>query len=490
MTSSRKSAGPTAACRDVKDLYTAPARRMISRLAREFLDELLLTPIELLHHAASQKQYLDRRSKYQAAVEKAAMLQAPTAGENVGLRIRELYGLVDHVVHETATRLNGRPPARIDPATFGQFVAALRRSKISDIPDFYVNAALASHLSVARSWTDKMTRLHALNLGAGGDPSVVALLDAVVAEVVDNKAALREFIGASPSRGRFLETVVDLLLAPRAPVTTFDDGAWKLREMLATQPLPETRKSLIRQLHRGLKAKAPLDPAASPADLSAHLRLLAAASCDLEACGDHETRQLLGERLRRLLTIAAVTDVLRPLSSAAERLLRALEIHRQLENAPGRLQLMQYVDFVLSAERTRLTIGQDSDTVTAKLQRITRLHQALVASGEAGLGTHAAWLETLQADLIREDGLFERIAKAHPTPAACALALLDLCMADAFTSGKNLRAAQQQVRRHMSDERFAATLLRGAADRATQVQRLADLQEKLRRCGFANAGGV
>jgi hypothetical protein len=101
------------------------------------------------------------------------------------------------------------------------------------------------------------------------------------------------------------------------------------------------------------------------------------------------------------------------------------------------------------------------------------------------LSKHAEPLVTLQSDLVRDSKLFERVEREKPTPAARALVLLDLCAEGAFIQGANLRAAHAQIKRHMQDETFAATLLAGAEDKQTQAKRLSELHQKLLRSGLA-----
>src|SRR5690242_21380382 len=84
----------SAICREPADLYTPRSKRSIARLTREFLDHVKVTPTELLHSVALQKQYMDMGTAYQAAAQKAAMAQAQSANQNVQQRLRDLYGCV------------------------------------------------------------------------------------------------------------------------------------------------------------------------------------------------------------------------------------------------------------------------------------------------------------------------------------------------------------------------------------------------------------
>lgn len=479
-------------CRAPSDLYAANARRAIGRLCRDFLDGVMLTPTELLYSPEKQHQYLNRGTDYQAAVQKAAMAQAPAAKQNVAQRVRELYNVVDTAVRETAERLKGKTPEPIDPKTFAEFIIASRKAELTETRDFYVNVALTAHLADAKTWTEKIERLRIIADNVTDAALVMPLVDDILSEIVASKTALRELFGPAETLGRSIEMTADLLMAPRPAALTLPENGQRFRDFLSRHPLPETRAALLRQLRRSLESKAPLASGPPPADLNAHLKLLDVLIRAGDAVGGENTVDLFCERLPRVLTVDTLNAALHPLPKLDDRLIRALEIHRRLQAAPGRLQIRQYVDFVFETERLLQVLAKEQDTIAHKLQRLTRLHDALVSSGLSGaaLTKFAEPLAALQADLIRDTKLFEKIEREAATPAARALLLLDLCADGAFIQGANLRAAHAQIRRHMQDESFATSLLAGAEDKQAQTKRLADLHQKLLRSGLAAGSPV
>lgn len=481
-------AAPTI-CRSTSDLYAANARRAIGRLCREFLDRAMLTPTELLHVPEKQHEYLNRGTDYQAAVQKAAVAQAAAARQNVAQRVRELFNIVDAAVREGAERLKAKPPEAIDPPGFAAFVVTARKAELTEVRDFFVNAALAAHLADAKTWSEKIERLRRLADHASDATIVLPLVDAVLAEIVPSKTALRELFGPADNLGRHIETLVDLLMAPQPSGLELPEGGQRLRDFLCAHPVPETRAALLRQLRRSLESRAPLVSGPPPADLNAHLKLLDLLSRAGEAAGGENTVDLFCQRLPRVLSVDTLNAALRPLPRIDDRLIQALQIHRRLATAPGRLQIRQYVDFLFENERLLQTVAKEPESLSRKLPRLTKLHDALVTSGLSGtaLTKYAEPLATLQTDLIRDSRLFEKVESEAATPAARALLLLDLCAEGAFIAGTNLRTAHAEIRRHMQDESFAASLLAGAEDKQAQTKRLADLHQKLLRSGLAGS---
>jgi hypothetical protein len=471
-------------CREKADLYAPRSRRIIAKLCRDFLDTARLTPTELLHSPAAQRQYLERGTEYQQAVQKAAMVQAQPAGQNVAQRVRELYNVVDAAVAEVMARTKAKPPAPVDPKTFVNFVAAARKAELAEVPDFTVYVALAAYLGDVGTWTEKVERLNVLIEGVE-DLEVLPIFDSILAEVVGSPAALRDMIGEVTNLGRLLEGTVDLLAAPLPSSVTLEEGGQKVRALLAEYPLPETRAALLRELRRGLESKGPLVGSSGPADLNAHLQLLETLSRAGDTAGGENMLAVLGERLPKILSNDTLQTVLRPSGRADQRLIRALDIYRRLGNAPGRMQVRQYIQSVFEFERVPQQFKAEIGTLLEDLDRLTKLHQAFTMSGlvEQQLSKFTGPLEAAQEAMLPT--LFELVERNGDTPAARALELLDRCADGAFITGKNLRAVHRQIRRYMQDENFAATFLAGAEDKQAQTKRLVELHRKLLRSGLA-----
>jgi hypothetical protein len=477
----------TPICRETGDLYTPRSRRLIARLTRDFLDNAKATAIELLHSPKLQKQYMEMGTAYQAAAQKAAMSQVQGAGQNVQTRLRELYGVVDGAVRETAERLKAKPPAAIDPDTFHDFIAAAREAEKTEVRDFHVNAALAAYLADPKNWAEKLERVRVLADSAGG-PDVFPVVDNVLADIVDSKQALREMIGEVDTLGKHLTAVVDLLGAPNPPKTEFEEGGRILHGLLSAHPLPDTRASLLRQLRRGLQVKTPLGGKSPAADLHAHLRLFEVLTLAGDSAGGENTIALFCERLPKILTADTLSMVMKPIAKPDDRLIRALDIHRRLGASPGRQQVRQYIYNVFEFERVPQAFTAEAGPLPATIKRVTTLHNAFATSGlaEQHVLKYVEPLEQAQAALLAP--LFRQVEREHATAAARAVALLDLCTDDTFMAGANLRGVHQEIRRYMTDESFASSFLAGADDKQAQTRRLAELHQKLLRSGIARTG--
>jgi hypothetical protein len=327
--------------------------------------------------------------------------------------MRALYAIVDTAAKEAADRLKTKPPPPLDPQTFGAFVATARKAELTEVGDFFVNAALTTYLAGGKTWVDKIERLRVLAHSAQ-DAAVVALVDAIMVEIVASLKALGDLIGPPTPMGPFLAALIDLLCAPVPSVVQHLDGAAKLRELLSHHALPETRATLLEHLRAGLKSTAPLAAGTPAADLDAHLRLNEALGRAGDAAGGEAMRGLLGERIGRVLSVDALAGAMKRFSRPDIRMIQALHLHRMLGDSPGRNDVRQYVDFLYESERLLPTLAKGPEPNAEKLKRVASLLTALQASGLSPMGRakFVEPLQALQAELLRNPGA------SAPKPAA------------------------------------------------------------------------
>lgn len=82
-------------CKTIRDFYALRARAVIGRLCRPYLDHLLITPTELLHHREYQKRFSMSGNALETAVQKAALAQVRDTKRSVTDRIKQLHVLLD-----------------------------------------------------------------------------------------------------------------------------------------------------------------------------------------------------------------------------------------------------------------------------------------------------------------------------------------------------------------------------------------------------------
>ena len=151
--------GGVVLCQDAHALSERRARIMIGRVCRDYLDENILIPIELLHHSGHAKLLNGSDTLCAALVQKAAVAQAQATNTAVRDKVKKLFAITTAAItqveafekrlpatpltHRLLTQLSGSDPL------YGGRIAF---------------SALAHHLHMSKHWTEKADRCL-----AGGD---------------------------------------------------------------------------------------------------------------------------------------------------------------------------------------------------------------------------------------------------------------------------------------------------------------------------------
>src|SRR3546814_15256912 len=86
---------------------------MIVRICRDYLDEGIITPIELLHHSGHAKLITNSETLYAAFVQRAAVAQAQATNSPVRDKGKKLFAITTGAVTQVeafAKRLPTTPP--------------------------------------------------------------------------------------------------------------------------------------------------------------------------------------------------------------------------------------------------------------------------------------------------------------------------------------------------------------------------------------------
>src|SRR3954464_8292099 len=113
-------------CREVPDLYLAASRALIGSLCRSFLDQMALTPTELLYSSRNHTRLEGAGNLLREVVERAGSMQARAVGENAPNRIRDLQQLLEKMSSATRELEAKEPAVQLKAGGFLQTIAALR----------------------------------------------------------------------------------------------------------------------------------------------------------------------------------------------------------------------------------------------------------------------------------------------------------------------------------------------------------------------------
>lgn len=94
----------TAYCLSEGHFYRPQARDLIARLLRSYLDNVFLTPTELLHSWSYQQKFSAAGNVLESVVQKAAIAQVKGTETSVTGRIKDLHALLENLTPAPAMR--------------------------------------------------------------------------------------------------------------------------------------------------------------------------------------------------------------------------------------------------------------------------------------------------------------------------------------------------------------------------------------------------
>jgi hypothetical protein len=247
-----RDAGPR--CETPGGLLQRRSCQLIGTLLRGLLDELAVSPLELLTDESWQRRLQPHATLLASAVQKVASLQV---GGDHRARVAALDALVEGAQKRArAAAALGKVPELgadgVDP-----LLARLKEAKAAD-GEFLSMRAMARHLRQAGSPLSKIERLLEL-LVPGLSAQGVALIDRFLAGLVEAPSMVKDLLGWQPNLGTALIALGEFANG-RAPGGKGDlaELARGLADPLAAKRLPETRDALWDRVISGLLSSRPL----------------------------------------------------------------------------------------------------------------------------------------------------------------------------------------------------------------------------------------
>ncbi|MEK9755332.1 MAG: hypothetical protein VW338_19250, partial [Rhodospirillaceae bacterium] len=152
---------------------------LMNRILRNYLEEVMLTPTELLHGYRDLQRFKDYENLFPSAVSHIATLQTAGGGQSPLERRNEIYAICEQIAERT------RRADAVDPPKLGElFSKTLARvgGTKGESAEYLAMAVLARELGGTRNWVGKLDRLCRL-AAAETEPKATLLRDTVIAAV-------------------------------------------------------------------------------------------------------------------------------------------------------------------------------------------------------------------------------------------------------------------------------------------------------------------
>lgn len=456
-----ESATGQAYCSTVADFYTPAAREAIGRNLTSFLDQLIITPGELLHSGKYLKRLGDAGRVLMNAVDKVGTAQAKARGENSASRIRDLHNLISAGTRKAWDDDREKPVPAMKPDSFLAVIGGIRASGAER--DYVIGRIVTEHLFGHKVWHEKVAILLKLVQITAGLPEH-RLLEPWLAETLRSEPALDQLLGFAERQEERCHDLIEITRGTWAGRDTAQPVMAEIAKLIAADDAPNVKAAIEFALMRTLAGKEPLRSAEPELEIQAVFDMFRRLWNGGQLLGGARALALLERRQQRHINTEGVTDLLRERKVVADRIAFLMQLSALAVGSANRATLKAFIDHYFSDKDfvPRTIAGQEPPV--PKMQTLATIHKAMKASWlpEDEKAAHQAQIEAAQLELIKRSRLFEQIEKKGGGPAQKALTLLDLCRKNTFIDGPPLDAVRSVLQVYVRDPQFQPEYLGGA----------------------------
>lgn len=389
-------------CETVADLYNERGRALIAQICRDHLEENKLIPLELLSNSGQARLIMEGgEMQFAGLIQKVAVGQASAVRQSGNappgsiLRERSLFlmKLCASGLEQLIAIEKNLPPAPLDAETLHQLANG------SDRRPAY--AALARHLNLTSSWTDKAERCFALigpPLKPSAPPQALLVLDLALAEILLIRTAVPDLLGKALNPAHRLRQLLSLLdqryaLPAEEPVT---EPAQKLGELMLHTPMPALRLAVLQLIRRLLDTGVPLLSEEPGLEFTATREIHDLLHQDATLPMALQSDDLIEQRMRRLVTRENLARLIAGAFSGP-KLMQCLLLLEQAVGSGPRDLLQKFAFYLLEHRDLDREFADQSSSQAEKMEMATAIRAQAAKHGLVSDHRRERMLELIDA---------------------------------------------------------------------------------------------
>ena len=483
-------------CETAEQVFEFEGRRTIGKLLREFLESMLLSPTELLHTHRALVKLNDADALLPSAIDRVARIQAHKTGAEVKERSTRLYKLFEQVLD----RARRTDIIDMKSMTFAELIKAVEKGVPVEGRRHAVMTALTKRLSSAMIWDGKLEILLDLIAEPELPPWSAALLDSLIAEMLDLPAVMRELLGKQPDLGGVLNVLIGLTRGSYAPQKWDPPNLHTLARTMAEKPMPACRTVLGEWVARELGSRRPLTRGNARDEETALRALLEQVLDGYSFVGGRETLNAFTRRFSRNpeqgMEAKGTEETLQALLGVIDQLVNPVyTLHAQIRC----LLDVSKTEFGRdNANTIALALGERMGRVNEiydltyyrlpvkkRMAEISDLQKlALECTMPGGLNrVLAERLDEIFCKFLVNEQIIEKLDMPEDSLNARANRLLQFCASGILTEGNAHRLAGEAVLRHLRQPNFIEKYTEGAPDAAAKEAMIRQLHRLIAAAG-------
>lgn len=481
-------------CRKIADYYRAESRMTINRLFRKYVDQVFLTPTELIHNYKALKKVQDVDMLFPAAVDRVATLQAREAGEEPRTRRDEIYRAVAQIT-DKARRAESYPNLpKLASNDFDMLVTRIERMVPPGESDFYTLVALSRELVKYRNWLGKLERLAGLTHPGQAEQSL-ALLDGVLADFFGVASALQDVLGYQRNLGEAICAILDLCEGRfAAEKSDARDQIAVIAPLIADGRLEQTRQSLIDRALRQLSSAQPLSRDDPSHEVAAFRRVALRLLRPDGLIGGADAAVALTRRYVQMQEVGGQAGLRRAVSgvvAAAGDSLFSVVYLLQLVSTPLGVELAEEISATLLDKVGSGTIDglvPKDGSIRDKLSRMSSLYEKLAAARILSDDLRLRLLDHLDrllGQFVKGQGIIEKLDDPKAPLRDRATRLIEFCAANVLPKKSKVHElACNRVVALLKQPNFDARFVEGITDPTHRDDSLRKFHALLEHAGF------
>lgn len=484
-------------CETPDDLYGLPARMVVSRLLRSYLNRNTVVASELLYNFRVLSRLQNHDSNiYPAAVDRVATLQAADR-DDLDIRTRRdaLYALLDEVGRRARRAEGEKLLWKTGLDDLPKMARRARKAAFDPAEQqFLVRAAIGRDLSGQRSWLGKLDAL----LGAVSDdlpPDLLAMLDEFIADCLSVSEVIQDILGERPNLAHALIGLIDLIEGRDGDANGGADrseAASVLARLFAERRLPSSALVVLDRVCREVQGSNPLSRNDPQREHEAYEDLCRRVITRRGLTGEHRMAVAITRRYNHRLPEGgdtgwrkSIVGVAAMLADAARRLhyLAALTHAREAEPYQGLI-----LDLIVDGIKLTRCVDDFADGLppAEKLATVTSLQRALMDGRglpEPLVQRMFSHFDDMLLRYVEQSRLIERLDQPDDTLRLRAERLVSFCGSGVLLEGKALAAARTRVLDHLRRPDFMAEFVRDLPPERHEAQ-VRQFYDRLARAGF------
>jgi len=474
-------------CRTADDFFQPGARGLIGNLCRGFLDQMVLTPTEVIFSARNHTRIDGAGTLLRDVIERTSKMQAGAAGMPWQARQRELQGVIDELVLKVREIEQSEPLVPLKEGVVRATLAQIRATSSPQLLPYRVYRSITDYLAGSRIWIAKLERLVVLARELEGTNDL-DFVDGLLAECIPSEIAQEALFGRSVAIDVKIDDLSELHRGdyPDRRQITPPPAAEAINALLRRHPMPMLRSAIEAAILQHLASRNPINSPELMIELKATYGLLHRLKQGDKVLGGRRALDFIDKRMGRLLSAEAIADYLRGAASVADRLIVLFEMYSFTFGAANRKVVETAIDRYMNDVDFDRRLLQGEGSPAHKLKLAATLYRAVTTSALTMQMKQALALKLaqIQAAFIQQSKLFAIIDRQSASTARKAQQVIMLCLEGHFIPGENLNRAKALVRHYLNRPDFVERYLEEATTPESREELVITLNDQLRSLGI------